>query len=411
MKPGFDPRKSHNRWTENRRAHGHDPERHQPNFHHSSSWVHSSPPWWPEGEPWPPAYRPDPRKWRRMRGHIYRRVGCFLFFLLLLASGMTALLLSWISSSAFLGRAASGPPPLIKAGLAILLLGGLFAVLQSGRNLRSTATQVDDTMDAISKLAGGDYSVRINERGQPEDRALARAINSLANRLDINNQQRRQMLADVTHELRTPLTVIQGDLEGMLDGIYAADPHMLQAVLDETHTLSRIIDDLRTLSLAESGSLKLQLEQADPAGIVVEVVDSFKVQANTREVSLVANTAAGLPALECDPVRIHEVLGNLVNNALRYTPPGGKICVGCALNPSNPEEIKFSVTDTGSGIPGEDLPHIFDRFYKSANSSGSGLGLAISKSLVQAHGGEIYAESPAGQGTAIYAVLPINQSG
>ena len=340
---------------------------------------------------------------------MFRRLGCFLFFLFLLASGMTAVLLYWISSSAVIGQTLNNTSPLIKAGLAILVLGGLFAVLLSGRYLRSTATQMDKMMEAIGKLADGEYEVHVHESGPKEGRALAHALNSLASRLHISYQQRRQMLADVSHELRTPLTVIQGDLEGMLDGIYPADAHMLQTVLDETHTLSRIIDDLRTLSLAESGSLKLQLERSDPSGIVAEVVDSFKVQANARGVSLKAEPTPTLPALECDPVRIHEVLGNLINNALRYTPAGGEISIGCRLSERNSNQIQFSVADTGSGIPAEDLPHIFDRFYKSADSSGSGLGLAISKSLVQAHGGEIYAESPAGLGAIVKVLLPISQ--
>jgi signal transduction histidine kinase len=370
---------------------------------------HGPPPWWPEGEEWPPHYPADLRNRTYIRKHIFRRLGCFFLLLFLLFSGATTAFLYWITTSAFPGQPPQNISPLIKVGLVILVIGALISVLQSGRYLRSTASQMEEMMSAIGKLAGGEYDVKVKESGPREDRALARALNSLADRLHASYQQRRQMLADVSHELRTPLTVIQGDLEGMIDGIYPADANMLQAVLDETHTLSRIIDDLRTLSLAETGSLKLQFEQVSPAEVIEDLAASFRVQAEKKGVNLETNLADGLPEIECDPVRIHEVLANLVANALRYTPADGRIQVSCDSLPGKPGMLRFRVADTGSGIPPEDLPHIFDRFYKSADSTGSGLGLAISKSLVVAHGGEIFAESAAGPGTVITVWLPVRQ--
>jgi signal transduction histidine kinase len=223
----------------------------------------------------------------------------------------------------------------------------------------------------------------------------------MAARLQANDEQRRDLLADVTHELRTPLTVIQGNLEGLLDGIYPRDDAHLEPILEETRVLSRLIDDLRTLALAESGALKLQQEPTDLAILVSETVAFFQAQANGVELS--ADVEPGL-VLEIDPARIRQVLENLITNALRYTPRGETIRVQCSVEGAY---VKVSVSDTGAGISPDDLPHIFDRFYKSHDSRGTGLGLAIAKNLVIAHGGEISAQSTVGRGTTIHLTLPL----
>jgi signal transduction histidine kinase len=222
-------------------------------------------------------------------------------------------------------------------------------------------------------------------------------------RLQADDEQRRNLLADVTHELRTPLTVIQGNLEGLLDGIYPRDDAHLEPILEETRVLSRLIDDLRTLALAESGALKLQKEPTDLAMLVSETVSSFQSQADAAELLLSADAEPGL-VLEVDPERIRQVLENLIANALRYTPHSGTIHVRCFTEGAH---AKVSVSDTGAGIPPDDLPHIFDRFYKSRDSRGTGLGLAIAKNLVVAHGGEISAQSTVGRGTTIHLTLPL----
>jgi signal transduction histidine kinase len=260
-------------------------------------------------------------------------------------------------------------------------------------------------LEAAGRVADGDYNTRVDETGPREVRALSRAFNSMAARLQIHEEQRRNLLADVTHELRTPLTVIQGNLEGLLDGVYPRDDAHLTPILEETHVLSRLIDDLRTLALAESGALKLQKEPTDLATLTNETVASFRAQADAAGIELSTDAAANLPMLELDPARIRQVLENLIANALRYTPRGGMVRIRCFAEGTS--RVSIAVTDSGVGISKDDLPHIFERFYKSSDSRGTGLGLAIAKNLITAHGGEISAQSEPGAGTQIRLSLPV----
>ena len=275
------------------------------------------------------------------------------------------------------------------------------------RLLRHVASPVGDLMAAADRVADGDYSARVEERGPGEVRSLAHAFNSMAERLQAHDQQRRDLLADVTHELRTPLTVIQGNLEGLLDGVYPLDEDHLQSILEETHVMSRLIDDLHTIALAESGTLKLQREPIDIGALIDEVMTSFQAQADKGGIELAVETSPDMPTLDLDAARIREVLSNLIANALRYTRSGGKITVRCSVEGKGAGSVQVSVIDTGAGIPSDDLPHIFDRFYKSPDSRGTGLGLTIARNLVLAHGGEISAESEAGKGTTIRFTLPL----
>jgi two-component system sensor histidine kinase BaeS len=171
--------------------------------------------------------------------------------------------------------------------------------------------------------------------------------------------------------------------------------------------MSRLIDDLRTLALAESGALKLQREPVDMGALIDEVMASFQAQADKAGVALVYETSPDVPALDLDAARIRQVLSNLVANALRYTPQGGKISVRCSIEGKGAGSVQVAVSDTGAGIPPDDLPHIFDRFYKSPDSRGTGLGLTIARNLVLAHGGEINAASEAGKGTTMRFTLPL----
>jgi signal transduction histidine kinase len=240
----------------------------------------------------------------------------------------------------------------------------------------------------------------------------------MASRLYDTDEKRRNLLADVTHELRTPLTVLQGNLEGMLDGIYPADETNLRALLDETNILARLVEDLRTMALAESGALKLKKEPTGLDMLVRDTLTAFQSQADAAGITLAVESLNGSsqPAsgnqawtetslyLEIDPGRIRQVLSNLVANALRYTPAGGRVRVRCGFLPA---QAQIDVIDTGPGISAQDLPHIFERFYKSTDSGGMGLGLAIARDLVSAHGGTIEAHSSLGQGTTIRILLPL----
>lgn len=365
------------------------------------------PPWWPADEPFPPDEHTR-HEWRRMRGRFFRRVGClFLFLFLLTFTGFAAL--GWFIGNG-MGVGAFPYPwsrfgPLGVLGILLVVLGVFAAV----RSLRGIAMPLGDLMEASGRVANGDYSARVEENGPREVRQLARAFNKMTARLEETDERRRNLLADVTHELRTPLTVIQGNLEGLLDGVYPRDEAHLAPILEETRILSRLIDDLRTLALAESGALKLQREPTDIRVLAREAVTFFKAQADLAGVELRAEAENDLPMLDLDPSRLRQVVDNLIANALRYTPRGGTILVRCSLETDAPRRVALAVVDTGRGIPAQDLEHIFDRFYKSSDSRGAGLGLAIAKNLVAAHGGAIAATSEAGQGTTIRFTLPVEK--
>ena len=203
-------------------------------------------------------------------------------------------------------------------------------------------------MDAADHVAQGDYAARVTERGPRDVRHLARAFNSMSERLQLNDEQRRRLLADISHELRTPLTVLQGNLEGMLDGIYQPDAARLESLVEETRVMSRLIDDLRTLADADSGTLKLQREPTDLGLLANEVIASFRGQAQSGGVSLSVEAAPDLPLIEIDPARIRQVLTNLIANALRYTDER-RIDPRASVQLQD-KAIEVTVSDTGRGI-------------------------------------------------------------
>ena len=293
--------------------------------------------------------------------------------------------------------------PLAGIFSALLLLMLVFAAL----NVRRMSVHFDDLLKASNRVAGGDYTARVEEKGTPEIRSMAKAFNAMAARLQVNDQQRRGMLADVSHELRTPLTVIRGNIEGILDGMYPADEARLNSILEETQILSRLVEDLRTLALAESGSLQLRAEPTDLNELIRDTLTAFQSQAGAAGVRVELSLADSQEPIEIDPERIRQVLSNLFMNALHYTPRGGLIKVGSLPEASGSQQLVFvSIEDSGPGIPEADLPHVFDRFYKAADSRGMGLGLSISKLIVEAHGGQIQAESGPGKGAKISFGLP-----
>jgi two-component system OmpR family sensor kinase/two-component system sensor histidine kinase BaeS len=294
-----------------------------------------------------------------------------------------------------------GPWPFVP----ILAIGLIVAFFFAGRAVRGMAGRVGDVMEAADRVASGDYTVKLQERGPGEMRRLARSFNAMTGRLRTNEEQRRNLLADLAHELRTPLSVIQGNLEGMLDGLYASDRSHIEPVLEETKVMARLLDDLQTLSRAEAGALKLHRETVQPDELVADAVAAFGPRANAEGVRLEQRVAPELPSVDVDPVRITEVFANLLLNALQHTPPGGSVMVSAVQ--FEDDRVLFEVADTGPGIPPDTLPHVFDRFVKAVDSDGAGLGLAIAKSLVEAHGGEIVAESPPGGGTTMRFGLPV----
>jgi signal transduction histidine kinase len=203
---------------------------------------------------------------------------------------------------------------------------------------------------------------------------------------------RRQLLADVAHELRTPLSILQGRVEGMLDGVYPRDDARMSEVLDETRHLSRLVDDVGILANAEAGALDLRKEPVDAEALVRDTASAFE--------GVTIEITDALPEIQLDPVRIREVLLNLLSNATREA---SAVRIHAR---ADVRDLIIAVTDNGPGIAAEDLPRIFDRFVKGARSRGSGLGLAIARKLVEAHGGTIRAESTMGEGTTITVVVP-----
>jgi two-component system OmpR family sensor kinase/two-component system sensor histidine kinase BaeS len=283
-------------------------------------------------------------------------------------------------------------------GIVLLLVGGVAA----GRAVRRTAAPIADVMEAADRVAGGDYSARVEPRGTRETRRLGRAFNEMAERLATSEDRRRELLADVAHELRTPLSVIRGNVEGMLDAVYEPDHAHLRPLLEETTVMARLLDDLQTLSTAEAGALRLHREPVDPAVLVEDSVAAFGARADEGGMRITWRADPDIGTVDADPIRLGEVLANLVSNAVRHTPTGGEVTVEARRDD---DDVVFEVTDTGPGIAPEDLPHVFDRFVRSADSGGTGLGLAIAKRLVEAHDGRIEARSDA-SGTTVRFVLP-----
>jgi signal transduction histidine kinase len=326
------------------------------------------------------------------------RVGLIVFALFGITFLASALAVAAISGVLGL-RDREGLVP-VAAILGLLLLVAIAAV---GRTARRMAGPVAEVMEAADRVAGGDYGVRVDERGTPEMRRLARSFNAMTDRLRTSEDHRRDLFADVAHELRTPLSVIRGKAEGMLDGLYPADRAHLEPLIDEITVMSRLLDDLQTLSTAEAGALRLHRLRVEPAQLVDDVVAAFRSQAGDVGVSVEGRVAEGLPEIDVDPVRLGEVLANLLSNALRHTPPDGSVVV--AAEPAS-AGVSFTVTDTGAGIVADALPHVFDRFVKSKDSPGAGLGLPIAKAIVESHGGRIAAESETGRGTTVRVFLP-----
>jgi two-component system sensor histidine kinase BaeS len=340
-----------------------------------------------------------------MRGRFFRRVAFLLAMLFVLCAGAMALVLGLAAAALRLvDTSGLASFPWIAALLGVLLGLGVLAV---GRALTRLAHPAGDLMEATGRIAEGNYAVRVAEHGPPELRRLVRAFNTMAERLEAHEQTRRNLLADVSHELRTPLAVIQGNLEGLIDGVYSRDDAHLQTVLEEARILSALVEDLRTLALAESGALPLHREPTDLGTLVRDATAAFQARAESAGVGLSVEAAPDLPALAIDPVRIRQVVAILLTNALQHTPAGGSIRVSAgAASDGGRTEASVAVADDGSGIAPEDLPRVFDRFSKSRDSRGSGLGLAIARNLVAAHGGRISAESAPGRGTTVRFSLP-----
>jgi two-component system OmpR family sensor kinase/two-component system sensor histidine kinase BaeS len=329
----------------------------------------------------------------------------------------------------------SGPPATARHALQVFLvtglaIGGLTLVVGLALS-RGISRPLVDLTAATRTVAAGDLSVRVPVRHHGEVRELALAFNAMTEELARADELRRNLTADVAHELRTPLSVIRGKLEGVLDEVYPCTPDHLSPILEEIKLLTRLVEDLHLLSLAEAGQLSLDEQATDVGALLRDAQVNFGPQAADRGVTLALDLPTELPEVIADRRRIAQVLGNLLTNALRHTPSGGHVTLSAAvpaLSPStllriNSAErgegmIEVTVADTGIGIPPDDLPYIFERFWRGEKSrmtatvasragGGTGLGLAIAKQLVEMHGGMIRVESTPGEGSKFRFTLPI----
>ena len=299
-----------------------------------------------------------------------------------------------------------------------LAIGGFTLVVGLALS-RGMSRPLANLTAATQAVAAGDLSVRVPVRYHGEVRDLAIAFNAMTEELARADELRRNLTADVAHELRTPLSVIRGKLEGVLDGVYPSTPEHLAPILEEIKLLARLVEDLHLLSLAEAGQLTLEKRGTDVGALLRDAQVNFSPQAADRGVTLALDLPSELPKVMADRRRVAQVLGNLLTNALRHTPSGGRVTLSAA---GNEKTVRVTVTDTGAGIPPEDLPYIFERFWRGEKSrsragGGAGLGLAIAKHLIQAHGGEIGVESPSteglkmdevGEGATFYFSLPLS---
>jgi two-component system OmpR family sensor kinase/two-component system sensor histidine kinase BaeS len=293
-----------------------------------------------------------------------------------------------------------------------LLAGAIAVVLGLGIS-RGLTSPLQRLSAAARALASGDLTSRVVVSGSTEVAEVSRAFNEMAEDLEEAERLRQNLIADVAHELRTPLSVLQGNLQAILDGVYPMDKDETSRLHDETLLLSRLVGDLHELALADAGQLPLNLSTTDLAQVLSRTTDSLRPAAAVQEVTLSLELEHELPAVTADPDRIAQVLRNLLVNALRHTPAGGSVSVHATPREG---EVEIAVADSGDGIAAEDLLHVFDRFWKSDPSrtradrwgNGSGLGLSITKSLVEAHGGRIWAESEPGAGSTFRFTLPLH---
>lgn len=347
----------------------------------------------------PPFDSSHARQWRGSR-RFFLPFAIFFFISMLLFIGGTAAILYLIFSE-YPGVRNWW---LLLCGVPFALLFIIFNIINT--IFRRFARPMGQIFNAIDSVAEGDLSVRVQESNSPQIRQLTKRFNHMVSELERAETQRRNLTADVAHELRTPLHIIQGNLEGLIDGVYQPTPEHINNTLDETKLLARLVDDLQTLSLAEAGQLPLHPTRFLLADLINDLTSSFSSSTSAHGIDLKTNISDPSKEISADYDRLNQVLSNLISNAIRHTPKGGIISLEIE---STSGGVRIVVRDTGQGIPAEDVPFIFDRFWRGDKSrterTHSGLGLAIARQLVRAHGGTITAESEVGKGTTFVIEL------
>ena len=314
-------------------------------------------------------------------------------------------------SGGFLGRLSATAGFLQSVWWQFLLVGVVAASISLvvARLMARGMTQpLRDMAAAARRMEVGDYSVRVETRSRDEVGQLATAFNRMSGELEHLEQSRRDLVANVSHELKTPIAAIQAHLENLSDGVEQPDPATLEVMLAQVERLGRLVDQLLDLSRLESGEVPLRIERLPLQPLVDELISEIEVALGGRGVDVRNDVPADLPALSADRERVHQVLFNLIDNAVRFTPAGGHVTVSARRRNGSVEVV---VADTGSGISAEHLPRLFERFYRAdparaRGDGGTGIGLAIARSVVEAHGGQIRARSQPGRGSVFTFDLP-----
>ena len=338
---------------------------------------------------------------KRRSGRRFFPIAFFFFGIISLFIGGTAAILYW----AFSEYAGIRNIWLLLCGAPVIVI--LLAFFTVFRLYIRFGKPLEEIFNAIDSIAEGDLSVRVSKNNSDMYSELFKRFNKMVGELERSDQQRRNLTTDIAHELRTPLHIIQGNLEGVIDGVYQPSPEHINNTLDETKLLARLVNDLQTLSLAEAGQLPLHPTRFLLADLMEDLTSSFSSQAASLGISLQTNISNPSKELTADYDRLNQVLSNLISNAIRHTPQGETISIETE---STSGGVRIVVRDTGEGIPAEDIPFIFDRFWRGSKSRtervNSGLGLAIAKQLIHAHAGTIEVQSEAGKGTTFLIDLP-----
>ena len=287
------------------------------------------------------------------------------------------------------------------------LIGAVIALLLGIFLSRTLTRPIRELTQATHAVSEGDLSQQVPVRSSDELGELAQAFNKMSSELSRSVNSRKQMTADIAHELRTPLSLILGHAEAVHDGVLPPTRENFEIIREEATRLEHLVNDLRILSLADAGELSIIPQTIEPQRLLQEVAAIYQYQTQRKNITLDLDVASPLSNIEVDPGRMTQVLTNILDNALRHTPEGGRIIIS-AKEVNN--QVELAIQDSGPGLKAEDLERIFDRFYRTDSSrqrdGGSGLGLAIARSIVQAHGGQLSAESEAGNGLKVTVRLP-----
>ena len=353
----------------------------------------------------PPAFEDGAPHWGVVTAYVYASVPH--------PEGGTLTVVAPSPSRGFLGRISATLGFLQSVWWQLLaagLVSAAIALLMARWLARGMTQPLRDMAQAARRMETGDYTTRVHTPSRDEVGQLAEAFNTMSGELEGVERLRRDLVANVSHELKTPITAIRAHLENLLDGVERPDPETLQVMLAQSERLGRLVDQLLDLSRLESGDVPLERTPVPLGPLVSQVLSEIDVARTDAGVGVSSDIPEDLPPAFADRERVHQVLFNLVDNAVRYTPSGGAVTVSAHRHNGS---VEIEVRDTGVGIPAEHLPRLFERFYRVDTSrsrdddGGTGIGLAIARSVVEAHGGQIHARSEPGSGSTFTFELPV----